>query len=74
MLERGGGTVVYDTDGREYLDFVSGQVCAVAGHAHPEYADAIAKQAHTLMQRGSAFTDTCQIQRAEKAAQMYPVI
>lgn len=72
VLERGSGTNVYDTDGREYLDFVSGQVCAVAGHAHPKYADAIAKQAHTLIQRGSAFTDTCQIQLAEKVAQMCP--
>lgn len=72
VLERGSGTVVYDTEGRQYLDFVSGQVCAVAGHAHPKYADAIAKQAHTLVQRGSAFTDTCQIQLAEKVAQMCP--
>ncbi|MGI8761562.1 MAG: aspartate aminotransferase family protein [Jatrophihabitantaceae bacterium] len=70
VLERGSGTRVFDTDGREYLDFVSGQVCAVSGHAHPKYADAIAKQAHTLVQRGSAFTDTCQIQLAEKVAEM----
>jgi 2,2-dialkylglycine decarboxylase (pyruvate) len=72
VLERGSGTRVYDTDGTEYLDFVSGQVCAVAGHSHPKYADAIAKQAHTLVQRGSAFTDTCQIQLAEKVAEMCP--
>lgn len=72
VLERGSGAYVYDTEDRRYLDFVSGQVCAVTGHAHPRYADAIAKQAHTLVQRGSAFTDTCQIQLAEKVAQMCP--
>ncbi len=72
VLERGSGTYVYDTDGQAYLDFVSGQVCSVTGHAHPKYADAIAKQAHTLVQRSSAFTDICQIQLAEKVAQMCP--
>lgn len=72
VLERGQGTFVYDTDGNGYLDFVSGQVCAVAGHCHPHYAEAIAKQARTLVQRGSAFTDICQIQLAEKVAKMCP--
>lgn len=72
VLASGKGTVVYDTEGKEYLDFVSGQVCAVAGHAHPDYADAIASQAHTLVQRGSAFTDTCQIELAEQVARMCP--
>lgn len=72
MFDPGSGTRVYDTDGNSYLDSVSSQVCAVAGHAHPEYADAIARQTHTLIQRGSAFTDTCQIQLAEKVAQLCP--
>ena len=29
------GTVVTDSDGREYLDFTSGQMCATIGHNHP---------------------------------------
>ncbi len=72
VLERGAGTFVYDTDGREYLDFLAGQVCAVVGHSHPRYADAIANQARLLVQRGSAFTDVRQIELAELLARMCP--
>lgn len=72
VLSRGEGTYVYDTDGKEYLDFLAGQVCAVTGHCHPRYAEAIAKQARVLVQRGSAFTDTCQIELAERIARMCP--
>lgn len=72
VLERGSGTFVYDTDGREYLDFLAGQVCAVAGHAHPRYAAAIAAQAQLIVQRGSAFTDVRQIELAEILARLCP--
>ena len=35
------GTVVRDSDGREYLDFTSGQMCATIGHNHPAIVDAV---------------------------------
>jgi 2,2-dialkylglycine decarboxylase (pyruvate) len=35
------GTVVKDSDGREYLDFTSGQMCATIGHNHPAIIDAV---------------------------------
>src|SRR5271168_2874423 len=35
------GTVVKDSDGREYLDFTSGQMCATIGHNHPAIVDAV---------------------------------
>lgn len=72
VLASGSGTSVFDTDGREYLDFLAGQVCAVTGHCHPRYTEAIAKQAAILVQRGSAFTDTCQIELAERIARLCP--
>lgn len=72
VLASGRGTYVYDTDGTEYLDFLAGQVCAVTGHCHPRYVEAIEKQARTLIQRGSAFTDVAQIELAERVAQMCP--
>ena len=39
---RGSGPRLYDVDGREYLDFVSGIGVASLGHAHPGLAAAIA--------------------------------
>ncbi|SKA21113.1 2,2-dialkylglycine decarboxylase (pyruvate) [Enhydrobacter aerosaccus] len=35
------GTVVTDSEGREYLDFTSGQMCATIGHNHPAIVEAV---------------------------------
>lgn len=35
------GTTVTDSDGREYLDFTSGQMCATIGHNHPAIVAAV---------------------------------
>src|SRR5213595_530128 len=45
---RGEGTRLWDTEGKEYLDFLSGLAVTSLGHAHPEVAAAIADQARTL--------------------------
>ena len=41
VLVRGEGVRVWDADGKAYLDFESGQVCASTGHCHPKDAEAI---------------------------------
>ena len=46
---RGEGTKLWDTEGKEYLDFLSGLAVTSLGHAHPEVADALADQARTLL-------------------------
>ena len=45
---RGDGTRLWDSEGREYLDFLSGLAVTSLGHAHPAVADALADQARTL--------------------------
>jgi 2,2-dialkylglycine decarboxylase (pyruvate) len=35
------GTIVKDSNGREYLDFTSGQMCATIGHNHPAIVAAV---------------------------------
>ena len=45
---RGHGTVLVDTEGKEYLDFITGLAVVSLGHAHPTVAAAIAEQAQTL--------------------------
>src|SRR6476469_2257682 len=35
------GTIVTDSEGREYLDFTSGQMCATIGHNHPAIVAAV---------------------------------
>jgi acetylornithine/N-succinyldiaminopimelate aminotransferase len=45
---RGAGSRLWDDQGREYLDFLSGLAVTSLGHAHPVVSDAIAAQARTL--------------------------
>ena len=47
-FESGKGVVLRDVDGNEYIDFSSGIVVTNLGHAHPQIAAAIAKQAGEL--------------------------
>jgi acetylornithine/N-succinyldiaminopimelate aminotransferase len=44
----GKGSELFDADGKRYLDFVCGLAVTSLGHAHPEVADAVCAQAHTL--------------------------
>ena len=55
VLERGEGTKVWDTEGKEYLDFVGGLAVNVLGHAHPVVAAAVAKQAATLIHTSNLY-------------------
>lgn len=48
-IVRGAGSRVWDADGRAYLDLFPGWGVAGLGHCHPRVAEAIAKQAATLI-------------------------
>nr|WP_225938457.1 aspartate aminotransferase family protein [Leptothermofonsia sichuanensis] len=47
-LERGEGCRVWDTAGREYLDFVAGIATCTLGHAHPVMVETVTRQIQTL--------------------------
>ena len=47
-LERGKGCLVWDTQGREYLDFVAGIATCTLGHAHPALVETVTRQIQTL--------------------------
>jgi 4-aminobutyrate aminotransferase-like enzyme len=72
VLVRGKGVSVWDADGKEYLDFESGQVCTSTGHCHPAYTQAIIEQAQTLVQTGSGYTSPARVMLAEKLAEIMP--
>jgi predicted acetylornithine/succinylornithine family transaminase len=56
-IERGVGTEVWDTDGRRYLDFLSGIAVTSLGHSNPVVAAAICRQATTLLHVSNFFTN-----------------
>lgn len=48
-LVRGRGVRLWDSDGKEYLDFVGGIAVDALGHCHPKMVEAIRAQAETLI-------------------------
>jgi acetylornithine/N-succinyldiaminopimelate aminotransferase len=67
-LVRGQGVRLYDADGREYIDLLSGIGVASLGHSHPALARAIADQAQTLIHTSNLFYHPLQGQLAERLA------
>ncbi len=65
VLVKGEGTRVWDEAGKEYLDFTGGWAVNNIGHSHPVVAEAIAKQASTLMQTSNQFYTVPQLQLAQ---------
>ncbi len=52
---RGEGTWLWDSDGQEYLDFLSGISVTQLGHCHPRVVEAVRDQAGRLMHVGNLF-------------------
>ena len=65
LLVRGKGTRVWDEQGREYLDFISGLASLNLGHCHPRVVSAIKEQAEKLLHTTNLFYIQPQIELAE---------
>ncbi len=52
---RGAGARLWDADGREYLDALSGIAVCGLGHAHPAVAEAVCDQARTLVHTSNLY-------------------
>jgi acetylornithine/N-succinyldiaminopimelate aminotransferase len=57
MFVRGKGTELWDTEGKRYLDFLSGLAVTSLGHAHPAVAEALAHQAGELLHVSNFFAN-----------------
>jgi predicted acetylornithine/succinylornithine family transaminase len=66
VFVRGSGSRLYDADGREYLDFVSGIGVASLGHAHPGLAAVLADQAATLLHTSNLYYHPFQAEAAAR--------
>jgi len=65
VLTRGKGTTVWDSDGKEYLDFVSGIAVLNVGHLHPGVVEAIHRQSELLMHVSNLYYSEPQARMAE---------
>lgn len=64
VLVKGKGTRVWDKDGKEYLDFVSGLAVCNLGHCHPRVVEAIETQAKSLLHVSNLYYTKPQIELA----------
>ena len=65
VLTRGKGSTVWDGNGKEYLDLVSGIAVLNVGHLNPGVVEAIHRQSETLMQVSNLFYSEPQAGLAE---------
>lgn len=70
VFEKGSGFKLWDVYGKEYLDFTSGLGVVNIGHAHPEVAGAIFKQAQQLVHVSNLFYTIPQIELAKKLTEI----
>ncbi|HNO30890.1 MAG TPA: aspartate aminotransferase family protein [Anaerolineales bacterium] len=71
-IVRGQGASLFDADGVEYLDCSSGHGVANLGHAHPKIAEALYKQASTLITLFESFPNDQRAQLMEKITALVP--
>jgi predicted acetylornithine/succinylornithine family transaminase len=69
VLYKGRGTRLYDPDGNEYLDFVSGIAVNNLGHCHPNVTVAFQKQAQRLVHVSNLYYTEPQVRLAKLLAQ-----
>ncbi|WP_459384334.1 acetylornithine transaminase [Arthrobacter humicola] len=70
VLVRGAGCLVWDADGKEYLDLLGGIAVNALGHAHPFVTSVISSQLATLGHVSNFFTSPTQIALAEKLLEL----
>ncbi len=66
VLVKGRGMKVYDSDGREYLDFVAGVAVNNLGHCHPRVVVALQKQAQRLIHVSNHYHNEPQVALARE--------
>lgn len=72
VFVRGRGSVVEDINGKEYLDFNSGQMCAALGHNHPTVMAAIKESCDTLIHAHSSYFNDKEVELAERLGKLLP--
>ena len=72
-LVHGSGSLVWDDQGTEYLDFTGGLGALVLGHAHLAWGTAVTKAAGELALVSNLYATTPQAELAERLAGLMPI-
>jgi len=71
-IVRGNGALVYDAQGREYIDCMGGYGVSLVGHCHPRVVEAIKRQAQTLITCHGSFYNDKRAELLEKLIKIAP--
>ena len=66
VLDHGEGVYLYDTDGKEYLDFAAGIAVQAFGYGNKEYGDALKAQIDKIMHTSNLYYNVPIIHAAER--------
>ncbi|MBW2490040.1 MAG: acetylornithine transaminase [Deltaproteobacteria bacterium] len=66
VITKGKGCCLWDTEGKKYIDFVSGIAVCNLGHAHPKISEALSKQADILLHVSNLYYTEPQIELASR--------
>ncbi|HZH97663.1 MAG TPA: aminotransferase class III-fold pyridoxal phosphate-dependent enzyme, partial [Fimbriimonadaceae bacterium] len=66
LFVRGEGCRIWDSEGKEYLDFLAGIAVCQLGHCHPAVIDALDRQSRTLIHTSNHLLTEPQARLAEK--------
>ena len=72
VVVRGQGARVWDEQGREYIDCMSGHGVAIVGHCNPAVVEAICKQANTLITCAEVFYNDVRARLLERLISIAP--
>ena len=70
-VRAGPGVRLWDTRGREYLDFLGGIAVVAAGHAHPRVVEAVSAQLGTLGHTSNLYFTGPQVELAERLVGLF---
>lgn len=72
VMDHGDGSMVWDVDGNQFLDFAAGIAVAATGHSHPQVVQAIKDQAEKFLHISADFYHEAWITLGERLDQIAP--
>jgi len=72
ILAKGRGALVWDINGKEYIDCTGSYGVCVVGHSHPKVVEAIKKQAEEIISCHGSFYNKARSEFLQKLAQITP--
>ncbi|MHA1126366.1 MAG: class-III pyridoxal-phosphate-dependent aminotransferase [Candidatus Heimdallarchaeota archaeon] len=73
LLEKAKGSWVWDTEGKKYLDCVSGTWTCNLGHNHPKIIEAIKQQSEKMLHRNMRFLTPETLEAAKTILEFIPI-